>query len=102
MKLKANDTVLIMKGRDRGKRGVVQQCLENEGLVQVEGINIIKRHTKPKGMVAGGIIEKEAMINSSNVMLVCTKCDKPSKINYKNLPDGTKARVCKKCLEVIE
>ncbi|MAO74735.1 MAG: 50S ribosomal protein L24 [Chloroflexi bacterium] len=104
MKLKKNDTVMVMKGRDRGKQGVVQECLPEKSSVIVEGVNLVKKHTKPQGMRAGGIIETELPINVSNLKLVCVHCSQPVKVKSHLLPDGTRARMCKNpdCLEVIE
>ncbi len=103
MRLRANDTVLVIKGRDRGKQGKVQRAFPRENKVLVEGINMVVRHTRAtRGLRQAGIIQKEMPIHSANVMLICTHCNRPTRIGYKFLADGTKARVCKKCQEVIE
>ena len=103
MDIRSNDQVPVLKGKDRGKQGRVTQVLPKQGKVLVEGINLVKRHTKATGTVSqAGIIEKELPIRVSNVMLICTHCNEPSKLARKILDDGTKARVCKKCKEVIE
>ena len=93
----------IIKGKDRGKQGRVTQALPKQGKVLVEGINLVKRHTKATAKVSqAGIIQKELPLRVNNVMLICTHCNEPSRISHKILDDGTKARVCKKCKEVIE
>lgn len=101
--IKKNDSVLVMTGEDSGKKGRVLSVLGKKDRVVVEGLNIIKRHMKPsKKYSQGGIIEKEAPIERSNVMLVCPKCDRPTKIGNKILENGKKIRECRKCGEVIE
>jgi large subunit ribosomal protein L24 len=102
MRIRKNDTVLVTKGKDRGKQGVVQRTFKDQDKVVVEGINIVKRHTKAQGMSGAGIIEKEMPLSVSNVMLICPHCLAPTKIAFKELGDGSKGRVCKKCPEVIE
>ena len=101
--IKKNDTVQIISGDENGKKGRVLDMLSKEDTIIVEGINMIKRHMKPsKKYSQGGIIEREAPVNRSNVMLVCPKCDKPTKIGNKMLENDKKIRSCKKCGEVIE
>lgn len=101
--IKKNDSVLVITGEDSGKKGRVLSVLGKKDRVVVEGLNIIKRHMKPsKKYSQGGIIEREAPIERSNVMLVCPKCDKPTKIGNKILENGKKIRACRKCGEVIE
>ena len=103
MRLRANDTVLVLKGRDRGKRARVQYTLPKQDKILVEGVNLVSRHTKPTGTTRqAGIIQKEMPVQSSNVMLICTHCTNPTRVSWKNLADGTKSRVCSKCKEVIE
>lgn len=103
MQLRSDDTVLIIKGRDRGKQARIQQVFPKENKVLVEGVNVVMRHTKPTGGVRqAGIIQKELPVQASNVMLVCTHCTRPTRIGSRTLADGTKARVCKRCQEVIE
>ena len=102
MRIRKNDTVLVTKGKDRGKQGVVQRTFKDKDKVVVEGINIVKRHTKAQGMSGADIIEKEMPLSVSNVMLICPHCLAPTKIAFKELGDGSKGRVCKKCPEVIE
>ena len=101
--IKKNDTVQIISGDEKGKRGRVLSMLSKDDRIIVEGINMIKRHMKPsKKYSQGGIIEKEASVERSNIMLVCPKCDKPTKIGNKILENDKKIRLCKKCGEVIE
>ena len=103
MRLRAEDTILVLKGRDRGKQARITQVFPKQDKVSVEGVNVVKRHTKQTGRVRqAGIIQKELPIQAANVMLVCTHCNRPTRIGLRQLADGTKARVCKKCQEVIE
>lgn len=101
--IKKNDTVLVKTGDEKGKKGRVVSVQVAKNRVLVEGINIIKKHMKPnKKYTQGGIIEKEGPIQKSNVMLVCPKCDKTTRIGQNILENGKKIRLCKKCGEVIE
>ncbi|MBI5057671.1 MAG: 50S ribosomal protein L24 [Nitrospirae bacterium] len=101
--IKKNDTVLVKTGDEKGKKGRVVSVQTAKNRVLVEGINIIKKHMKPnKKYTQGGIIEKEGPIQKSNVMLVCPKCDKATRIGQNILENGKKVRLCKKCGEVIE
>tara|TARA_B100000949_G_C13896696_1_gene290968 strand:+ start:224 stop:535 length:312 start_codon:yes stop_codon:yes gene_type:complete len=103
MRLRSNDTVLVVKGRDRGKQGRIQQVFPRDGKVLIEGVHVVMRHTKSTGGVRqAGIIQKELPIQASNVRLICLHCNLPTRIAFRVLADGTKARVCKKCQEVIE
>lgn len=100
--LKTQDKVEVIAGRDKGKIGRIISIDLVKARVCVEGINIIKRHTKPGPQSKGGIIEKEAPIHISNVMLICPKCAGPVRIGKKILDDGSKVRICKKCGEAIK
>jgi large subunit ribosomal protein L24 len=101
--IKKNDTVVVIAGNEKGKRGRVLSVMPSENRIVVESVNIVKRHMKPnRRYQQGGIIEKEAPLNRSNVMLVCPKCDKPTRIANTILEDGRKVRSCKKCNEVME
>jgi large subunit ribosomal protein L24 len=103
MKIKRDDTVLVIAGKDKGKTGKVRQSFPTEGRVIVDGVNIVKRHMKPQGTTRqAGIIEREAPICISNVMLICTKCSHPIRIGFRPLEGGTKVRVCRRCGEVID
>jgi large subunit ribosomal protein L24 len=92
-KIKKNDQVVLMAGRDKGKRGRVLAVAPVRGKVKVEGAGIIKRHQKPSGNRGGGIIEKEAWVDISNVQVVDPQSGKPSRVSYKIEGDGTKLRV---------
>ena len=101
--IKKNDTVIVITGKEKGKKGRVLSLMLSKGKIIVEKINVIKRHMKPsKKYSQGGIIEKEAPVQISNLMLVCPKCSKPTRISNVILNDGKKARVCKKCKEMID
>lgn len=101
--IKKNDKVIVLSGREKGKIGAVLKVDSEKGRVVVEKINMVKRHTRPGGKSAqGGIVEKEAPIHISNLMLVCNKCAEPSRITKRILEDGSKVRVCKKCGELLD
>ncbi len=103
MGVKKNDTVVVIAGDEKGKKGRVLAIYPEKKRLVVERLNIIKRHMKPsRKYTQGGIIEKEAPIHRSNVMLVCPKCDKPTRIKQRVLEDGVKVRVCEKCKEVLD
>lgn len=98
MNVKTNDTVVVISGKDKGKKGKITKALPKVGKVIVEGVAMVARHQKPRGQgMPGGIIHKEAPIAASKVMLVCQKCDKATRVAHKILEDGSKVRVCKKC-----
>jgi large subunit ribosomal protein L24 len=99
--LKKNDKVKVITGKDAGKIGKVIRVDRKKQRVLVENINIVKRHTKASATnTQGGILESEAPIHWSNVMLMCTKCVKPTRIKMKRLEDGKKVRICSKCGEL--
>ena len=103
MKIRKNDTVLVTTGKDRGKKGKVRFAYPKDERVLVEGINFIKRHTRAKGQVRqAGIIEREAPIHVSNVMLLCNRCGHPTRVGFRILQDGRKTRICRRCDEVID
>ncbi|MBA3948334.1 MAG: 50S ribosomal protein L24 [Acidobacteria bacterium] len=102
--IRRNDSVQIIAGKDRGKKGRVLRVLAEKNRLVVEGINFVKRHTRPnpgKG-VKGGILEKEAPLHASNVQLVCPECSAPTRIGHKVLEDGRKVRICRKCEGVVD
>lgn len=102
MNIKKGDTVQVMTGKDAGKKGKVIRTLPKAGKVVVEGLNRVKRHQKPSRTVPqGGIINIEAPLNVSNVMLVCSKCNRPTRVG-KAFLETEKARQCKKCGEIID
>ncbi len=97
-RIKKDDTVLVTKGRDRGKAGPVRLVIPKDRRVIVTGINIVKRHQRPRGPDRpGGIIQREAPVAWANVMPICQGCNKPVRVGYRVLPDGRKVRYCKKC-----
>ena len=100
--VKKNDTVVVIAGKDRSKSGKVVSIHPKKDGVIVEGINVVKRHTKPRGSEQGGIIEKEAVIHISNVALYCGVCKKPVRTKITTLEDGKKARCCVKCGESFD
>ena len=103
MSIKREDTVQILAGKDKGKRGKVQAILKKDGLVLVEGVNMIKKHTRQRQNIRqAGIVEKEAPLNISNVVIVCNNCDKPVRTGKKFLEDQRKVRICSSCQEVID
>jgi large subunit ribosomal protein L24 len=103
MKIRKNDTVLVIAGKDKGKKGKVRFSHPKHEKVVIEGINFIKRHTRARGTVRqAGIIELEAPIHVSNVMLLCDKCNHPTRTGLRILQDGRKVRVCHSCGEVID
>ncbi len=101
-RIKKGDTVEVLTGKNRGKQGQVLRVLNKKGRVLVERVNMIKRHQKPTQTSQGGIVEKEASINASNLAPVCGKCKKGVRIGVKLHDDGTKVRVCKKCGEELD
>ncbi len=102
-KIKKGDTVMVIAGRERGKTGKVLSLQLTEGQVVVEKLNIIKRHTKPSQKTRqGGILEREAPLALSNVMLYCANCQKPVRVGIRLLEDGRRVRTCKKCKDIVE
>jgi large subunit ribosomal protein L24 len=102
MKIKKGDEVVVLSGRDRGKKGEVLRALPKESRVVVQGVNVVKRHSRPKPGEAGGIVEKEAALHVSNVALVDPKDGRPTRVGYKLLADGRKVRVARRSGEVID
>jgi large subunit ribosomal protein L24 len=101
--VKKDDMVMIIAGKDKGKSGRVSRVFPTKGRVVVENVNVVKRHTRPSQTHGeGGIIEKEAPIQGSNVQLLCPGCNKPTRTGIRNLEDGSKARFCKKCNEIVD
>jgi large subunit ribosomal protein L24 len=103
-KILKNDQVQVMAGNDAGKKGKVLSVLPKRRQVVVEGVNFIKRHTKPnpQAQQQGGILEKEAPVNLSLVMVICDKCNLPTRAGIKVLENQKRTRYCKRCGEVIE
>ncbi len=101
--VRRGDTVAVIAGRERGKRGKVLRVLPEERRVLVEKVNMIKKHQRPtQKLRQGGIIEREGFLALSNVLLVCSRCDRPSRAGGKVLADGRKIRVCRRCGESID
>jgi large subunit ribosomal protein L24 len=98
-RLKRDDEVMVVRGRDKGRRGTIQRVIADKGKVLVEGINMVKRHYKAgaQGTRQAGIVDKEMPMDASKVMPICPSCDKPTRIAIKILDDGSKSRVCKHC-----
>jgi large subunit ribosomal protein L24 len=97
--VKKNDQVLVIAGKDRGARGRVLRVLPARGRAIVERVNMIKRHTRPNPQrgIQGGILEREAPIQVSNLMVICPDCGKASRMGHKRLADGKAVRICKSC-----
>ncbi|MCX8069770.1 MAG: 50S ribosomal protein L24 [Thermodesulfovibrionales bacterium] len=103
LRIKKGDTALVITGKEKGKKGRVIRVNPSEERLIIEGLNITKKHMKPsRKYTQGGIIEKEGYIHLSNVMLLCPKCNKPTRIGNQYLTEDKKVRVCKKCKEVID
>lgn len=101
--VKKDDTVMVMAGKEKGKSGKVLRVIPDKDRVLVENVNVVKRHTRPsQANQDGGIIEKEAALAISNVLLVCAACSQPTRTGVRLLEDGTKARFCKKCNEIVD
>jgi large subunit ribosomal protein L24 len=98
-KIKKNDQVLVLAGKDRGARGRVMRVLSSPGKAVVEHVNMVKRHTRPNPQqgIQGGILEKEGPVQISNLMVICPECGEPSRLGRKVLEDGRSQRVCKSC-----
>ena len=100
--VRKNDTVIVITGKDKGKKGKVLSADPKNSKVIVEGVNMATKHKKPRSQTQpGGIIHQEAPIQASNVMIVCPKCGKPARMGHEIDGEGTKQRVCKKCNEAI-
>ena|SRR6516164_7046205 len=102
LKIKKGDKVVVISGRDRGKKGEVLRVLREENRVIVQGVHIVKRHTRQTAANPGGIVEKEGTIHISNVAHVDPKSGKPTRVGYKVLADGRKVRVARRSGETID
>ena len=102
--IRKNDNVLVITGKNRGSRGRVLKIDPAKNRLVVEGVNMIKRHTKPNPgkNIKGGVVEREASIHASNVQLVCPECGKQTRVGRKILGDGRKVRICRKCEGVVD
>ncbi|MGN0766963.1 MAG: 50S ribosomal protein L24 [Christensenellales bacterium] len=102
LNVKTNDTVLVIAGKDKGKKGKIMKAMPEQERVVVQGVNMVTRHTKPRKQGdEGGRIQKEAAIHVSNVMLVCPKCNKPTRVAHAE-EGGKKVRLCKQCNKAID
>jgi len=101
-RIRKNDTVMVIAGRDRGKTGKVLRVIPETGRLVVERLNVVKRHTKPRGAASpGGIVEKEAPLDISNVMIFCDRCNAPVRVGIKFVAEGAKVRICRRCGESL-
>ncbi len=103
LKIRKDDQVMVTTGKEKGKTGKVARVVPDKGVVYIEKVNMVKRHQRPSAKYKhGGIIEKEAPIKLSKLMLVCPKCSKPSRAGVRTLDDGHRVRYCKKCDEQLD
>lgn len=103
LSIKKNDTAIVISGKEKGKKGRIISVMPSKERVLIENINIIKKHMKPNRQnTQGGIISKEGALHISNIMLVCPKCNKPTRISNVLIENQKKVRMCKKCKEVID
>jgi large subunit ribosomal protein L24 len=103
VQIRKNDSVIVIGGKERGKTGKVLRVVPDKDTVIIERLNMVKRHTKPRGpQQPGGIVEKEAAIHASNIMILCDKCNAPVRVGHKTLADGKKIRICRRCNEALD
>jgi large subunit ribosomal protein L24 len=103
VQIRKNDSVMVIAGRERGKSGKVLRVVPDKEAVIIERVNLVKRHTRPRGpQQPGGIVEKEASIHVSNLMIMCDKCNAPVRLGKKVLADGKKIRICRRCNEALD
>jgi len=102
--IRRNDQVSVNTGKDSGKRGRVLKVIPGKNRLIVEGVNMIKRHTRPNPQrnIKGGIVEREAPLHASNVQLICPECGKVTRLGHRILTDGRKVRICRKCEGVVD
>ena len=101
--IKKGDTVMVISGKEKGKKGKVLLVSPNKNRAIVEALNMVTHHERPSARSPqGGMIQKEAPLHASNLLLVCTKCKRPARVGIRTLDDGSNVRVCKKCHEVID
>jgi large subunit ribosomal protein L24 len=102
-RLRKDDTVVVIAGKERGKTGKILRVIAEGDRVIIERLNLVKRHTKPRGVQQqGGIVEKEASLDASNVQPLCARCNKPARVGRRRLDDGRSVRVCRRCDDVLE
>jgi large subunit ribosomal protein L24 len=101
-RVRKNDMVMVIAGRERGKTGKVLRVIPETGRIVIERVNMVKRHTKPRGAgTSSGIIDKEAPLDISNVMIFCDRCNAPVRAGIKLAEDGSRGRVCRRCGEAL-
>ncbi|MGQ9572662.1 MAG: 50S ribosomal protein L24 [Dehalococcoidia bacterium] len=101
-KIRREDTVLVIKGKERGKTGVVRQVIPRQSRIIVTGVNLVKRHMRPRAQRPGGIIEKEAPIHVSNVKIICKSCNKPTRVGFRFRDGDSKVRFCRQCDQPLD
>ncbi len=102
-RIRKNDTVMVITGREKGKTGKVLRVVREKNRVVIERLHMVKRHQKPRGQQGqGGVVEKEASIDLSNVMIMCDRCNAPARIGSRRLEDGSGVRTCRRCGETID
>lgn len=101
LRIKKKDKVVVKTGKDKGKQGEVTKIFPKSQRATVTKVNIVKKHTRPSQRNPGGVVEVEASVHISNLMLICPKCSQPTKIKFDWLEDGEKIRICKKCGEMV-
>jgi large subunit ribosomal protein L24 len=101
-RLKKGDMVKVISGREKGKTGKILKTIREKNQVIVEKLNMVKKHKRPDAKGKGGILEKEGPITISKVMYICSKCDVGVRVGFRNLEDGKKVRVCRKCNEILD
>jgi large subunit ribosomal protein L24 len=94
--------VKVSVGKEKGKTGKIMKIISEKNKVVIEKLNFMKKHQRPDAKGKGGIVEKEGPLQMSNVMFLCSKCDKGVRVGYKILDDGKKVRICKKCREILD
>jgi len=100
--LKKGDFVKVISGKEKGKTGKVLMVIKDKNRIVIEKLNMIKRHQKANAMGKGGIVEKEGPIHASNVIIMCGKCNKETRVGIKIFEDGKKVRICKKCSDILD
>ena len=103
LSVRRGDHVVVVSGREKGKRGTIERVFPEKNRVTIEGVNLVKRHLRRQpGSLQAGIVDMPAPLHRSNVMLICPNCDRPTRAGHVELPDGKHARTCKHCGEVID
>jgi large subunit ribosomal protein L24 len=103
-RVRRNDTVVVLSGKNKGRTGRVLRVFPSEGRAIVEGVNFVRKHTKanPQKNIKGGILERESPIDTSNLMIVCGECGKPSRVGHRIFDDGKKVRTCRRCNGILD